>query len=181
VLDMTGHTWVKFINSTAALVLAIGLSALLVPPLGIIGAALAALGSLGGVNVLRLVQVKLLVGVLPYNAAFLKPIAAALLGGGAAYAVSRPLVGLGPFPGAVVGIAVLAAVYVATLLLLGIDEDDRVVLSRVRDRLLRRRRRRTDATPSATAPLGTDPDDIATPLPAIASAPWNARDHSSAG
>ncbi|HXG40036.1 MAG TPA: flippase, partial [Candidatus Limnocylindrales bacterium] len=76
VLDMTGHTRVKFVNSTLSVGLSIGLSLLLIPVWGLIGAALAALGSTAIVNLLRVLEVWLLLGVTPYSLAWLKPISA---------------------------------------------------------------------------------------------------------
>ena len=75
---MTGHTRVKLLNSALSVALAIGLNWILIPPMGIVGAALAAVGSIAIVNILRLLQVRLLVGVQPYDTSWLKPIAAGL-------------------------------------------------------------------------------------------------------
>ena len=141
ILDMTGHTRVKLLNSALSVALAIGLNWILIPPMGIVGAALAAVGSIAIVNILRLVQVRLLVGVQPYDTSWLKPIAAGLAAALAAVGVALVAGGPTTILGFALGALVLIGGYVGAIVALGLSEDDRMVLGRVGRRLTRRRRR----------------------------------------
>jgi O-antigen/teichoic acid export membrane protein len=140
VLDMTGHTRVKLVNSTLSVGLGILLNLLLIPPLGVMGAALSVVGSVSLVNLLRVGQVRWLVGVGPYDRTWLKPI---LAGAGAAlvgWLVSSLLADIGLAARSVAGIAALGLTYAGLLVALGLNADDRLVLSRVGRRIGRRRR-----------------------------------------
>lgn len=141
ILDMTGHTRVKLLNSALSVALAIGLNWILIPPMGIVGAALAAVGSIAIVNILRLLQVRLLVGVQPYDTSWLKPIAAGLAAALAAVGVALIAGGPTTIFGFALGALVLIGGYVGAIVALGLSEDDRMVLGRVGRRLTRRRRR----------------------------------------
>jgi len=138
VLDMTGYTGLKLLNAVVSVVLGIVLNLVLVPSLGLIGAAIAALAVTAGTNILPLAEVLLVVRASPYNRSIAKPIGA----GAAAFLVS---LGLNTLVGgadelvrAAIGIPVLILTYVGVLLALGIDDDDRLVLSRLYKRVARR-------------------------------------------
>ncbi|MEJ7802854.1 MAG: oligosaccharide flippase family protein [Candidatus Limnocylindria bacterium] len=138
-LDMTGHTAMKLINSTVSVGLAIGLNLLLIPQYGIVGAAVAAVAAVTAVNVLRVVEVARLEAVGPYNRTYIKPIVA----GGIALALGLGVgrVALADMPLLVsggVGIVVLTSAYAILLRAMGISEEDRFVLGRALDRVRRR-------------------------------------------
>ncbi len=154
ILDMTGHTRVKFLNSAVSLALAIGLNLLLIPPLGMRGAALAAVGSITLVNVLRLFQVQLLVGVQPYDVSWLKPVAAGVAATAAGVGVAWLAGGPTSLVGFVGGALALLVGYVAAILALRISDDDRMVLQRAGRRLTRRRRRAGRIAPDPVLPAG---------------------------
>lgn len=138
VLDMTGHTGVKLLNAILGLGLALGLNLLLIPPLGIIGAAIAVVASTSAVNVLRVVEVGLLLKTSPYNATFYKLIVAGSAGLVLALAW-KAIAGTAPmFVTAAVGIPLLLATYLFVLIKLGLSPEDRQVLDRVAKRLFRR-------------------------------------------
>ena len=140
VLDMTGHSVVKLINASVAVVLAVGLNLLLIPTYGLVGAAISVLASSAAVNLLRITEVYVLLDTTPYNRTFLKPLAAGVVGLAAALAV-RALVPDAPALQALLGIAALFAAYAFTLTRLGLSAEDRLVMSRVWKRLRRRKRR----------------------------------------
>ncbi|HET7521516.1 MAG TPA: oligosaccharide flippase family protein, partial [Candidatus Limnocylindria bacterium] len=139
ILDMTGHTRVKLLNSTASVGLAIVLNLLLIPPLGVTGAAIAAFGSIATVNLLRVAQVAWLVRVLPYDREWLKPAAAGVAAGAAAWLVGLLTADASLFVRALTGGAALAVTYAAVLVALGLSDDDRTILSRAGRRFTRRR------------------------------------------
>ncbi|MBA3688936.1 MAG: polysaccharide biosynthesis protein [Chloroflexi bacterium] len=140
VLDMTGHTALKLLNATVSVVLGIALNVILVPSLGLMGAAIAALALTAGVNILPLAEVLLLERASPYNRQFMKPIVAGGLAFFLSIGVKILLGGTGELVQAAAGIPVLFVTYGLVLLRLGIDDDDRLVLRRVRERFPRRRR-----------------------------------------
>jgi O-antigen/teichoic acid export membrane protein len=142
ILDMAGHTRVKFLNSTLSLGLAIGLSLMLIPPLGIVGAAIAAVGSVVFVNLLRVVEVALLVHITPYDAAWLKPLGAGAVALAAGLGAASLAGGSDTVGGLAAGAITLIVVYVAAIFALGISEDDRMVLGRAGRKLTRLGRRR---------------------------------------
>lgn len=152
-LDMTGHTALKAVNATVAVAGGIILNLILVPPLGLIGAALAFFAVTAIANILPLVEVLRLERVSPYSAAFLKPATA----GGAAILASlatRTLLGHSEnLVTAAIGIAVILATYTIVLVQLGIDDDDRILWRRA-IRRLSRGGRGTAAPPNGPRPSG---------------------------
>ncbi|MGH2381976.1 MAG: oligosaccharide flippase family protein [Candidatus Limnocylindria bacterium] len=149
-LDMTGHSSIKLINSTVSVGLAIGLNLLLIPSYGIVGAAIAAVAAVTAVNVLRVVEVARLEAVGPYNRTYLKPLAAGGMALALGLVVGRLLLADTPLVvSAGVGIVVIAASYVFLLRALGISDEDRFILGRASDRIRRRRKPpdRTRTTP----------------------------------
>jgi O-antigen/teichoic acid export membrane protein len=142
ILDMAGHTRVKFVNSTLSLGLAIGLSLMLIPPMGIVGAAIAAVGSVALVNLLRVLEVALLVRITPYDAAWLKPLLAGALGLGAGLLAASLAGGSATVAGFAAGAIALLAVYAGAVFALGISEDDRMVLGRAGRKIARIGRKR---------------------------------------
>lgn len=135
ILDMTGHTTLKLINSIVRLVMSLGLSILLIPQWGVVGAALATLLVVATVNVLRLLQVFVLFRLLPYNLSFFKPITAGLAAVATVAACGIVLSGIATPWREMLQIGMLFGVYVVVLLSLGLSPEDRIVLARARHRL----------------------------------------------
>jgi len=134
IIDMTGHSRLKLVNTIVLISLSVSLNLLLVPSKGMYGAAWAALISSFIVNVARVVEVYVLFRLQPYNWEILKPIGAAsgasLCAWGAYVAASS----LGMYPAFAAGTASLAAAYLALIMLFGLAPDDRVVLAALRRR-----------------------------------------------
>ncbi|MEJ2486895.1 MAG: oligosaccharide flippase family protein [Anaerolineales bacterium] len=76
IIDMTGYTKLKLMNSILRLIMFIVLDLLLIPRWGLIGAAVAVLGGEGLVNILRLLEVYVIYKIIPYNRSFYKPLLA---------------------------------------------------------------------------------------------------------
>lgn len=135
---MAGYAKVTLLNSLLFLSMSIALDLALIPPFGLLGAAIANTSSLVVVNVLRLWQIRRRLGMMPYDRTFLRPLAAAVPA-----AVAGLLV---PTPGAVpevelaVRTLVVGVVYLVALLALGLEPGDREIarsaLRRVRDRVM---------------------------------------------
>jgi O-antigen/teichoic acid export membrane protein len=135
ILDMTGRTPLKLINSFATFSLTLCLSAILIPRWGLLGAATSSLTASVVINLLRLLEVFILFRVLPYNWSYVKPIVA----GGVTLAVAWTVRSFSPSSLSLVytamNVIVLLVVYVATLLGLGLAKEDRAVLDRVGQRM----------------------------------------------
>jgi O-antigen/teichoic acid export membrane protein len=79
IIDMTGYTKLKLVNSVAQLSLFVVTSVLFIPTWGVIGAAAAAMLSGSIIQIARLVQVSYLFKMHPYDSWFARAAAAALL------------------------------------------------------------------------------------------------------
>ncbi len=130
-LVMTGHTRLELLNTLLSTAVLIAASVLFIPPYGLNGAAVALLGASLTLNFLRLVQTYRLFHLLPYDAQFLKPLAA---GGASLLAVSALLV---RYPATntqalVLYASLIVGIYAAVLMALGISAEDRIVLARLK-------------------------------------------------
>jgi O-antigen/teichoic acid export membrane protein len=141
VIDMTGKTSLKVVNAIVTLGLLVGLNLLLIPPWGLVGAAVASAAARAGVNLLRLGQVYVLYRLLPYNVSFLKPVMAGLVALAAGWLMRRWIFTQETLIFAAINVAVLVAVYAAAIVLLGLDQEDRAVLGRIGGRLKAKFRR----------------------------------------
>jgi O-antigen/teichoic acid export membrane protein len=135
-LAMVGRARMSVMNSVLFLSLSLALDFLMIPHWGILGAAIANATSLAAVNVLRVVQVHRVLGIFPYDRAFLRPLGAGLIGG--TVALLLPLAGMDPLPRLVLRMLVLGAAYIGALVAFGIDPVDREVAKAFRERLRRR-------------------------------------------
>jgi O-antigen/teichoic acid export membrane protein len=138
ILDMTGYTRLKLMNAIIRIVLVILLSLLLIPSYGMTGAAVAVLVGVTVLNVLRVVEVYVLFRLLPYNLSSFKPILAGIAAWLVALTAGDWLSLMGENVQIILRIALLVSVYVGALLLLGLDPEDRAILSRVKKRANRR-------------------------------------------
>jgi O-antigen/teichoic acid export membrane protein len=139
VLSMTGRPGVNFANSLVAVGLYVGLGAAVVPQYGAIGMAIVDAVVTTLVNLVRVVEAKLLVGVQPFGRSFLKPVAATLAAA-TVLLVWRSILGTATFV-QLAGLAVAGVVYFLALRLFGIDEEERFVWDRLKKRALNRGRR----------------------------------------
>jgi O-antigen/teichoic acid export membrane protein len=118
VLAYTGHAGVTLVNSVVLVVVNLALLVLLIPPWGILGAAAATTVSTAAVALWRLAQGRRLLGIWPFDAAQLQPVAGFLLGYPASWILLHAL-GRRSAPALVAAAALFLAVYGATLALLG--------------------------------------------------------------
>lgn len=133
-LNMTGYTRLKFINTIVSLLLSAGLNIYLIPKYGVIGAAISALTGLVTLNVMRILEVYFLMKIFPYNANFLKPVLAAGIVFVAGYLLNRVfpvgenIIYLG------VAWTLIFVLFTTLILLFGLAPEDRLLLSRVNNR-----------------------------------------------
>jgi len=124
ILLLAGHTRVVMWNSLFAGVLQIGLSLVLIPRYGIVGAAAAASASLVLVNVIRVVEGFLLLDVQPYEWIAWKPIAAGIGTSTVVWLLKEWLL----VRNLSLLICTIGLFYFAFLVVLGLDSDDAAVL-----------------------------------------------------
>lgn len=137
ILNMTGYTKLKLLNNIVSLVVSLILNVLLIPRFGVLGAAISALVVITVLNILRIIQVHHILKLTPYNITFLKPIVATLITGGISYFLSS----LYPLDSyllhLVIHVSVLFIVFILTILLLGLDPEDRQMVDRITARSLK--------------------------------------------
>lgn len=133
-IDMAGHTRVKVFNSVLWLTSAVTLSVLLIPPLGVVGAALSSTISVAIVNVVRTLEVWILDRLQPFRRDFWKPIGAGLAAGMWGLGL-RLALGADAVWSAGLQAMTVVGVYVGLLVAFGVHDDDRVILHRIRHKL----------------------------------------------
>lgn len=133
-LDMSGNTQLKLINTITTVIVTIALNILLIPGWGLLGAAVASLAAGVIVNLLRLGEVFFMFRLLPYDISFAKPITAGLAALFVSWAARHWLPPQGILYLAI-HILILVTVYISVILLLGLSQDDQMVLVRLRQRL----------------------------------------------
>ncbi|EFW90159.1 polysaccharide biosynthesis protein [Haladaptatus paucihalophilus DX253] len=120
-LIMSGYEKLQMINSVAVCAMNIGLNFLLIRQFGIVGAAAATSSSIATLNVLRLVEVRYLLGIQPYSRRFWKGVIAILVS--TIVLVGGRLMGIGSFLGTVLIGAVALGVFGVVVYLLGFEND----------------------------------------------------------
>lgn len=123
-LQMTDRHHILTVNNLVMAALNAALNLLLIRRFGATGAAAATGISIGLINLIKLIEVRMFIGIHPYNRAFLRPLAAGL----ASITIAMLIQYLfdGPWVG-FLGILAAALTYVFTLLALGIDSNDQMI------------------------------------------------------
>lgn len=153
-LIIAGRPRLALLDYVFVVAVEIALSVWLIPRYGVTGAAVAAATGTMLNNVLPLIQVWSILHVLPFRLDFWKPAAASVLAVGAAKLCVEGLdIGSG-VAAAATAAAIVGILYVGFIALLGIDEQDRVLV----DVILRRRRHDPKA-----AVTGENPNEIVDP------------------
>jgi len=134
ILDMTGYTRLKLVNSVIRLALYLSLDVLLIPRWGIVGAATAALVGEVIINLLRLLEVFILFRLLPYNRSFVKPIAAALTALASALVLGRWLPAEASPLYTAIHVLMIFAVYGGMTRLFGLPPEEHAMLAHLRRR-----------------------------------------------
>lgn len=135
VLSMTGRPGVNFANSIVGVGLYIVLGLWIVPEHGALGMAYVDAIVTAVINVTRVIEAKVLVGVQPFGRSFLKPVVATLVG--ASVLLLWRLVPGDGYVIEVAGVAIATVVYIAVLGRFGLDDEERYVWERIRRRALK--------------------------------------------
>jgi O-antigen/teichoic acid export membrane protein len=133
ILNMTGRPRITLINSITAVIIYIGLGAIVVPRFGAIGMAAVDAGVTALINIAVVLEGRILVGVHPFGRSFFKPLA-----GTVAFAlfllVWRTALGTSlAIEGA--GLILGVLIYIGILSKLGMDPEERYVFGRIKQRL----------------------------------------------
>ena len=139
VLSMTGRPWVNLINSMVAVVLYVIAGAWAVPRYGPNGMAVVDGAVTALINIVRVVEAKVLVGVQPFGRPILKPIGATAVGA-FVLLLWRWIPGYNVWVDAA-GIVVAGLVYLLVLRAFGMDPEEREVWERIKKRVKRKRGR----------------------------------------
>ena len=132
-LTMSGRAKAQMVTSVGGLVLNVGLNLWLIPSRGIVGAALAWGASLVVITIVRVAQVWAFSHMLPLSPDLLKGVLAGLAAAAAGLLVRAAV--SGGLRTLILGVVAIGAVYLAGLWILGIDDDDRLILQTLRRRL----------------------------------------------
>lgn len=128
VLAMTGYARLSLLNALGALGLQVALNLLLIPRMGLNGAALATLLLFLLLSALRLGEIQRLLKIHPFGKALWKPVVAGLSGALLLLATREWLLTLPTFTGLTVGALMVVCSYVVILLLLKLEEDEREII-----------------------------------------------------
>jgi O-antigen/teichoic acid export membrane protein len=153
-LLMTGHNKLSFLNSVVAIVVNVGLGIWLTPLYGAMGTAVSTGLAVGVLNIMRILQVRIVLKMQPYRLDTLKPLAAGLISSaltGAllylfySYGQSHRvyvLIGHAIISFQLVLMPIFLAIYVGLLMLFKLSPEDEIVLSALRKKFLRGQKRK---------------------------------------
>jgi len=136
-IAMTGRSKLEFANSLAIALISLVLCLIFIPRWGMAGAALVNATAVTSGNIIRTIEVYILIHVQPYSLRYLKLLFAAAVAGGISYLGFTIL----PLGSGLLSLAVwstvLIAIYCGTMFAMGLDEDDSEVFGLLRERFSR--------------------------------------------
>jgi len=139
-ISMTGRPGLNLANSASAVALYVGLGVWLVPTYGMVGMAVVDAFVTAFVNIVRIVEIRILIGIRPWGRTFLKPIVATLAGAGALLAWEAATAATIPMQ--LLGVVLFGIVYLSLLKLMGIDAEERHIFEAIKAKAFRRSGRR---------------------------------------
>ncbi len=130
-LVMTGHPRLNLLNSGLLLLFDIGLSLWLVPSYGLLGMAVAQTVSVATVNLLRLLEVGVILKMVPYDRRFLRPLLAGLLSIGLFAAITRLWTFASSAGGLLLTVLLVDVVYLGLVGSVVLDAEDRGIIGQL--------------------------------------------------
>jgi O-antigen/teichoic acid export membrane protein len=130
-ISMMGHSGLTFFITSGGLVLTVLFNVILIPRWNITGAALAFLIVTIIISIVCVLEVYFLRKLLPYNLTFVKPIFAGILTFFLGMLLDKFIPAESNFLYFFLDVLLLWLIYILALVLLGLSEEDRAVLSRV--------------------------------------------------
>jgi len=135
-LQMSGKQDIEMVNCITMAVISIALNIFLIGKYGIIGAAIATGACIAALNIIRLVEVKLLFDIQPYNLSFLKPLFSTVI----MVAAFVLFFNHWPLPQIFwpLKAVCLFACYLIAMILLKFEDEDMSILVTIKNRLINR-------------------------------------------
>lgn len=141
IIIMTGHTRLEFFNNVGTVILNTVLNIILIPIWGIAGAAIGVALTDVLINIARLFQIYWLFKLWPYDSSFVKPFLASAVTLSLVFFVIRVIPADTSLFNLILNITLLWIVFAAATILLGLSQDDRMLLSHIGKRLNARLRK----------------------------------------
>jgi len=131
---MSGKTLIVLLNTILILAMKIILNILLIPRLGLYGAAVASSSSIVALNIVMVIEVFRLIRIHPYERTFLKPILTGIIAILVIYSAKNiPNMDLS-WAGPILALAFVIS-YIISLRLFGIAEEDKLLFKRIRTKI----------------------------------------------
>jgi O-antigen/teichoic acid export membrane protein len=135
IVDMTGYSKLKLLNTFIRLLSSLGLNILLIPIWGIIGAAFAALFVEIIVNFIILIEIWILFRLVPYNGRFINLLVAGSAAFIAGFLMNRFFPSRESLIHLTISLVTTLSFYVFVYLIMGLAPEDRLLISRLQRRL----------------------------------------------
>ncbi len=131
VIDMSGLNLVKMVNKTFHVTLTLLLNVIFIVQWGLVGAAAASLVGTIVIQLIRLIEVRVLIGLNPYDATVLKPVAAAIVAFTGGWGLNQVVPATNGAVELALNSAVVGGLYVAAIAAFGFTEEDRSIMRAV--------------------------------------------------
>lgn len=135
ILIMTGRQKLHLAHLTIVLVINVLLNILLIPKMGILGAALATTAAITLFSLITVIQVYRLLKIHPYRKDFYKPVIAGAVALFVLYIASRIMTNMMSIPYLFLGAGIFFCIYIAVLFMLGLQDEDRVVITKIMNKV----------------------------------------------
>ncbi|MHB9111533.1 MAG: flippase [Thermoleophilia bacterium] len=135
-LLMSGHSRLELLNVTVTLAVNVMLCFLLIPHYGIIGAAIAHLSGLGLVNLMRVVEIWIFMRMYGYDSSYINPIISAVVSALVIGFTGRHVIVDAGLIQMVALASLLLIIYVLSMVLLGLEEQDKAMLRKLKDSVI---------------------------------------------
>lgn len=136
ILNMTGYTKLKLVNNLISLILSLSINFLLIPSMGIVGAAISALVVQAAINGLRIAQVYHLIQLKTYNWSFIKPFISTAIAYAAAWQTKELMSASHDLINILVTGIVICIVFFISLLLMGLSPEDHLIIRSIKKKAL---------------------------------------------
>ncbi|MFC2169496.1 flippase [Acidobacteriota bacterium] len=135
-LIMTGRQKLHLVNVSAILVLNIISNIILIPKLGIIGAAITTSSCLVLLCFTELIQIYLILNIHPYKIEFLKPFFAGIITSGILLLLIGKTAPVYKPPLLIIILGITFCIYILLIYIFGLNEEDKTVLRKIGDKIL---------------------------------------------
>jgi len=134
---MTGRSKINLINALSSTALVVTLNLFLIPKYGILGAAISLGVVIAVINLVKLIEVYIILKVLPFRLDFFKPVAAGGISLCTLFLTSKFLQNIHhPLLEIALGSTILMGTYVLFLFLFRLAEEDRIILRKIKEKAM---------------------------------------------